>query len=235
MAMSKFRLKKTIGLTAGMLCLFVSNILAQIQVPGYDIRRIGYQNGLQNQIINAVVKDQDNVLWFGTMKGIYRFDGLQVLQIDSNYYNVGGNTAQFITNLAIDPGPNGVIFVSTKNGARLIDLRSNALVSSAGFGIPDSLFNGFSQIASGTGGVFWGLRKNTVYAIRKTGERRYSCQASYDIPPHLNPNKLVGDSNDPNAVWLLFPNWQVWHVGHTGVQKYLLPIPRMWGWTMCRI
>ncbi len=127
--------------------------------------------------------------------------------------------------MAIDPGPEGVIFVSTKAGAKLIDLQSNMLAKASDYGIPDTLYSGFSQIVAGGDGVFWGLRQNTVFTIKKLGARKYSCQPWFDIPGHSTPNKIVADPADPDAVWILWPDWEVWRARPHDIKKYSIPKP----------
>ena len=96
-------------------------LCAQLEVSGYEIRRIGVQNGLANQVITTVGQDRDNRLWFGTDDGLYNYDGFRILRVDSNYMELEDQAYNYITDLALELDAGGLIFVCTKGGLRVYD------------------------------------------------------------------------------------------------------------------
>ena len=56
-----------------MMCmLFFSAVFAQ---NNYNFSKINIENGLSHNQVNAILKDGDGFLWFGTMAGLNRYDG----------------------------------------------------------------------------------------------------------------------------------------------------------------
>jgi signal transduction histidine kinase len=197
---------------------------AQPEVPGYETYRIGIQNGLNNQNVTCVVQDQHYALWFGTDNGLYRYDGYRTVRIDTIYVKHPFHLDAYVTHLAIDVQPNGIIFVCTKFGAKIIDPSTGRYVSPSDLGFSDSLFKSFSSIAHIKEDVFLGLSGRTMYKIQKIKAGKYTCQPWYNIPDSASPLKIVVDPDNPDATWLLLEKERtLLHAGPQGMERYNLP------------
>lgn len=200
------------------------NLAAQLEVPGFEIRRIGVQNGLRNQIITSVAKDASHAIWIGTQSGLYKYDGFKITRIDTYIGILPLQNFSNITDLTIDESPNGVLFVCSKYKAKIIDPYSTETLTAVSCGMPDSLYRNFCQIEKNSSDTYLALHPNGIYKISKAGNRWYQCECLYDIPYfEFSPLNMVVDQQDPEAVWLLFGNDIVWHASPKGVEKYKLP------------
>ncbi|MCC6328480.1 MAG: hypothetical protein IT174_08185, partial [Acidobacteria bacterium] len=67
-------------------------------------------NGLPSDSVRAISQTPDGVMWFGTDNGLARFDGRRIQK-----FSFGSPDADRI--LSLEAGPNGELFIGTRNGA----------------------------------------------------------------------------------------------------------------------
>ncbi len=67
-------------------------------------------NGLPSDSVRAIAQTSDGVMWFGTDNGLARFDGRRIQN-----FSLGNPDADRI--LSLKTGPNGELFIGTRNGA----------------------------------------------------------------------------------------------------------------------
>jgi ligand-binding sensor domain-containing protein len=51
----------------------------------YNFYKLDTYTGLSHNQVNAILKDQDGFLWFGTMSGLNRYDGYSCRVFRKNY------------------------------------------------------------------------------------------------------------------------------------------------------
>src|SRR3982750_747756 len=55
------------------------------QSEHYNFYKLDNYTGLSHNQVNAILKDQDGFLWFGTMSGLNRYDGYSYRVFRKNY------------------------------------------------------------------------------------------------------------------------------------------------------
>ncbi|MCH5686249.1 hypothetical protein LWM68_19495 [Niabella sp. W65] len=55
-----------------------ANVLVFAQKQTYNFLKVNTGNGLSHNQVNAILKDTDGFVWFGTLSGLNRYDGYEV-------------------------------------------------------------------------------------------------------------------------------------------------------------
>lgn len=79
--------KSTIRIAAIGLVLTVKTLAAQS--TDYEIRYLGFQEGLKDRNVTAVCHDHKGIVWIGTRTGLYRYDGYEIAP-----FSIGGTGTQ---------------------------------------------------------------------------------------------------------------------------------------------
>ena len=65
--------------------LLLQSLSVFAQNEHYNFSKLDTYTGLSNNQVNAILKDQDGFLWFGTMSGLNRYDGYSYRVFRKNY------------------------------------------------------------------------------------------------------------------------------------------------------
>ena len=65
--------------------LLLQSLSVFAQSEHYNFSKLDTYTGLSNNQVNAILKDQDGFLWFGTMSGLNRYDGYSYRVFRKNY------------------------------------------------------------------------------------------------------------------------------------------------------
>ncbi len=84
----------------------------------YDVRNLGFQSGLRNEITYSIIQDRRGYVWIGTDNGIFRYDGNRFLQIYSKNSPILSNT---VNCLYYEPEKER-IWVGTALGLFILDI-----------------------------------------------------------------------------------------------------------------
>src|SRR5687768_454220 len=84
------------------------------QSEHYNFYKLDNNTGLSNNQVNAILKDQDGFLWFGTMSGLNRYDGYSCRVFRKNYNDSSSVLDNSIVSLY--DLPHGKMWVSTAGG-----------------------------------------------------------------------------------------------------------------------
>ena len=127
------------------------------QSEHYNFFKLDTYTGLSNNQVNAILKDQDGFLWFGTMSGLNRYDGYSYRVFRKNYNDSSSllnNSIQSLYEL-----PDGKIWVVTMGGTCIynshtekFDTDQNGYLHS--LGLPSGAV---SNIVKGNSGSYWFL------------------------------------------------------------------------------
>ncbi|MDX8339051.1 two-component regulator propeller domain-containing protein [Draconibacterium sp. IB214405] len=61
------------------LALFIFTLISNYSVASkYSFIRLTVEKGLSNNEVNAIYKDSHGFIWFGTLRGLDRFDGAEI-------------------------------------------------------------------------------------------------------------------------------------------------------------
>lgn len=133
---------------------FVMPAWVQAQADNHQFNRIDVRNGLSHNQINAILKDEQGFMWFGTMSGLDRYDGYNF-----KIYRHGTDTNSISDNYIaqIVQGPHQKLWVSTRSGWNMFDpvtekFNRNALSYLKSLHLPDL---SFTDIKKDSAGNFW--------------------------------------------------------------------------------
>ena len=94
--------------------LLLQSLSVFAQNEHYNFSKLDTYTGLSNNQVNAILKDQDGFLWFGTMSGLNRYDGYSYRVFRKNYNDSSSLLDNSILSLYELPG--GKMWVSTLGG-----------------------------------------------------------------------------------------------------------------------
>ena len=103
------------------LCL---NLFTQA-VP-YKISYLTADNGLSRNLVDCIFKDSRGFIWFGTSKGIDRYDGYEFVHFDSR--NLINNLPNDNVH-CIEEDVNGNIWIGTENGLFLMKYPTGEIIN----------------------------------------------------------------------------------------------------------
>lgn len=101
--------------------LLIPSVSAFGQGEYYHFSKLNTYNGLSTNQVNAILKDPDGFLWFGTMSGLDRYDGYSF-----KIYRKRPNDSSSLADnyiLSLSELPNGKMWVMTRAGACIYDSR----------------------------------------------------------------------------------------------------------------
>ena len=99
---------------AWFIILFLTPNLVFAQNEHYNFSKLDTYTGLSNNQVNAILKDQDGFLWFGTMSGLNRYDGYSCRIFRKNYNDSSSLLDNYIHSLY--ELPDGKMWVLTTGG-----------------------------------------------------------------------------------------------------------------------
>ncbi len=171
----------------------------------YNFSKLDTYTGLSNNVVNAILKDQDGFLWFGTMSGLNRYDGYSYRVFRKNYNDSTSLLDNSILSLYELPG--GQMWVSTMGGVCIynsstekFDADINGYLQT--LGLPAGAV---SNIVKGNNGRYWFLYDNLeLYSWSGTDKKAKS------LRQHLPVNSLdrisaIKETKD-GKLWLVSRN-----------------------------
>ena len=190
---------------AWFIILFLIPNLIFAQNEHYNFSKLDTYTGLSNNQVNAVLKDQDGFLWFGTMSGLNRYDGYSCRVFRKNYNDSSSllnNSIQSLYEL-----PDGKIWVVTMGGTCIynshtekFDTDQNGYLHS--LGLPSGAV---SNIVKGNSGRYWFLYDNLeLYSYSGTDKKAKSLRQNLSVNS-LDRISSVKETKD-GKLWLVSRN-----------------------------
>jgi ligand-binding sensor domain-containing protein len=69
--------------------LIIIFLFCSLQLQGLgnklSFSRLSVENGLSNNLVNAIYKDSFGFIWFGTLEGLDRYDGVEIRPSSSKF------------------------------------------------------------------------------------------------------------------------------------------------------
>ncbi len=171
------------------------------QLPHFNRLSIG--QGLSNNLIKCVVKDNRGVLWVGTISGLNRYDGYQFKVFRHEARDTGSLSDDFI--LRIFQGPENKIWVETHLGFNIYDPLTEKFERNSSrylqqIGLPAVQL---THMFNDGQGRFWFLMDGT--SLFEYDARAGKASLRYRVPP--GGSALTYAAGDPaNGVWLVHAN-----------------------------
>jgi len=175
------------------------------QSEHYNFSKLDTYTGLSNNQVNAILKDQDGFLWFGTMSGLNRYDGYSCRVFRKNYNDSSSllnNSIQSLYEL-----PDGKIWVVTMGGTCIynshtekFDTDQNGYLHS--LGLPSGAV---SNIVKGNSGRYWFLYNNLdLYLYSGTDKKAKSLRHNLSVNS-LDRISSVKETKD-GKLWIVYQN-----------------------------
>jgi len=152
--------------------LACSSVLSFAQNEDYNFYKLDNYTGLSHNQVNAILKDSDGFLWFGTSSGLNRYDGYACRIFRKNFTDTTSlldNNVQSLYEL-----PEGKIWVSTISGPCIYDLNTEKFDANTyqylkSIGLPQGDIN---HVVKGNNGRYWFLYNNYDLYLYSTGSKK---------------------------------------------------------------
>jgi ligand-binding sensor domain-containing protein len=144
--------------------LFISFVV-KAQYNQFQFSRLDINNGLSNNQITCIFKDNTGFMWFGTLSGLNKYDGYKFTVFKHSQTDTTSLSDDFIMSIA--EGPAGKMWVQTRNGFNIYDPQKESFGHDiAGYlrsiNIPDA---NITAVKKDSQGNFWFI--HTVYGVYK--------------------------------------------------------------------
>jgi len=175
------------------------------QSARYNFSRLDIFSGLSHNQVNAILKDSDGFLWFGTMSGLDRYDGHSFRIFNKRYDDSSSLYDNYI--LYLYELPDGKMWVSTREGPCIYDPRTEKFDAASDrylhtLGLPSGAIN---SIIKGGNGRYWFLYDSLDLYLYSSVERR-----ARPFRQHFkfNPAEKISsvEETKDGKLWLVYQN-----------------------------
>lgn len=183
--------------------LMLQSLSVFAQNEHYNFFRLDTYTGLSNNQVNAILKDQNGFLWFGTRSGLNRYDGYSYRVFRQNSNDISslvGNSVQSLYEL-----PDGKMLVLTTEGACIynsstekFDADYNGYLHS--LGLPSGMI---SNVVKGNRGRYWFLYNNLdLYLYSCIDKKLKSLRQNLNVTS-LDRISSIKETKD-GKLWLVY-------------------------------
>jgi signal transduction histidine kinase/ligand-binding sensor domain-containing protein/DNA-binding response OmpR family regulator len=185
--------------------LMLSILSTFAQGGPYNFSKLSTYNGLSHNQVNAILKDADGFLWFGTMSGLNRYDGYSCRVFRKNYNDSSSlldNSVRSLYEL-----PEGKIWVFTQGGGCIYDSHKekfsadiNSYLLSIGLPLGE-----ISNIVKGNNGRYWFIYNNQDLYLYSGKDKKAK---SFRQSPVFNGSGRIASINETKdgKVWIVYQN-----------------------------
>jgi signal transduction histidine kinase/ligand-binding sensor domain-containing protein/DNA-binding response OmpR family regulator len=170
----------------------------------YNFSKLDVYDGLSHSHVNAILKDPEGFLWFGTMSGLNRYDGYS-FKIFNKKHN-DSTSLHDNSILSLFPLPDGKMWVLTSNGTSVYDAHAEKFDTNYykylnSLGLPAGTI---ASIEKGNNGRYWFLYNNLgLYLYSSIDKKAKSFQ---DLK--LNSSEKITSVKEAKdgKLWLVYEN-----------------------------
>lgn len=185
--------------------LLIQSLSVFAQSEYYNFYKLDNYTGLSHNQVNAILKDQDGFLWFGTVSGLNRYDGYSYRVFRKNYNDSSSlldNSVQSLYEL-----PDAKMWVNTMGGACIYNSHTEKF---------DADYNGYLQslglpsgaiinVVKGNNGRYWFLYDNLdLYLYSGTDKKVKSLRQHLSVDS-LDRISSIKETKD-GKLWLVYQN-----------------------------
>lgn len=185
--------------------LLLLSLAVFAQSEHYNFSKLDIHSGLSHNRVNAVLKDADGFLWFGTMSGLDRYDGYSFKKFIKN----PGDSTSLLDNFIVSLSelPDGKMWVVTR-GAPCIydsytekfDKNSSNYLRELGLPVGDII-----HIVKGNNGRYWFLYDNLdLYLYGGTEKKAKPFRPGFKFNP-AEKITSIKETKD-GKLWLVYQN-----------------------------
>lgn len=138
--------------------------LLSAQSFDYGFKHLTTDNGLSHDNIHSITRDKQGFLWFGTMNGLNRFDGLQFRTFGNQANDTTSLINNFITTTVCDA--DGYLWIGTGNGVCRYDPHTEKFRELKFAAKPD---DNVANVVSATDGRIFISQNSAIYLLEPRG------------------------------------------------------------------
>jgi signal transduction histidine kinase/ligand-binding sensor domain-containing protein/DNA-binding response OmpR family regulator len=190
-------------------CLLSFSILPLFaQQALYQFSRVGINEGLSNNQINCILKDDKGFMWFGTMSGLNRYDGYSFKTFRHNLRDSTSISDNYI--IGMFPGPDNKLWVNTRNGISIYDPLKESFDNTAGLALKQYAIPNVSvtAIIKGKQGNYWFVTgQEGIYKYNTATKTTLAIKNKPDDSLSIATNEVAAMAEaDAHYVWLIHRN-----------------------------
>ncbi|NLR60755.1 response regulator [Chitinophaga polysaccharea] len=144
-----------------------------------EFSSLNVNNGLSNNQVNCIFKDNRGFMWFGTMSGLNRYDGFNCRVFRHSATDSSSISDDYVT--AITSAPGNRLFIRTRNGDVLYDPVTEQFTNAAGWlkskGLP---ITGITALQQTSQSCWIGYQDGNIYQL--AGEKVQRWQFHTGVP-----------------------------------------------------
>jgi len=159
----------------------------------YGFKHLTTDQGLSHDNIHCIIKDKQGFMWFGTMNGLNRFDGLQFRNFTKRANDSTSLVNNYVTTLVCDD--EGYIWIATGDGICRYDPHTETF-RALKFGGKTEV--NLSQLVRATDGRIFAVRNRALYEI---DPRKFSARMLNKLGPDSEHTRLFPAPN--GNIWVL--------------------------------
>ncbi|CAN5518521.1 two-component regulator propeller domain-containing protein [soil metagenome] len=183
--------------------LFLRSHAVFSQGEYYNFSKLNSYNGLSNNQVNAIIKDTNGFLWFGTISGLNRYDGYDCKVFRKQLNDSSSLYDNYI--LSLYELPDGKMWVATRGGGCIYDSHTEKFNADNyeylhSMGLPSG---NIINITKGNDGRYWFLYDNSdlyLYSNRLKSAKHF-------IPDFnsISSEKIASVKETKNGkIWLAY-------------------------------
>ncbi|CAN5789103.1 two-component regulator propeller domain-containing protein [soil metagenome] len=184
--------------------LLLLSLFGFAQSDNYNFSKLDINNGLSNNQVNAILKDADGFLWFGTMSGLNRYDGYSFKIFRSKPDDSISLTNNYIHSLYELPdkkiwvGSGGSDISIYDSHTEKFDAAYYTYLQS--LGLPTG---GISNIIKGSNGRYWFVYDNReLYMYSDVDKKAKSFTQNLKTPLSISSVRETKDGK----LWIVYQN-----------------------------
>ncbi|MBD1393273.1 hybrid sensor histidine kinase/response regulator transcription factor [Mucilaginibacter glaciei] len=176
------------------------------QNNSYQFSHLDITNGLSDNQVNCIYKDEKGFMWFGTTSGLNRYDGRKFKVFKRDVKNPNSLAENHV--MQIEEGPGKKLWTFTHSGISIYDpaierFSNNIAAELARFKIPDNPIIG---IVKDKQGDFWfSTNKRGLYRYNQAIANTQFYSAASSSPAVLHSNHILNIvAGRRGQIWLIY-------------------------------
>jgi signal transduction histidine kinase/ligand-binding sensor domain-containing protein/DNA-binding response OmpR family regulator len=176
------------------------------QNNSYQFSHLDITNGLSDNQVNCIYKDEKGFMWFGTTSGLNRYDGYRFKVFKRDIKNPSSLAENHV--MYIEEGPGKKLWTFTHSGVSIYDpvvekFSNNITAELSRFNIPASPV---IRIAKDRQGDFWfATNKKGLYRYNPEKKKTLFYNNTLSSPAVLHSNHILNIvASQTNQVWLIY-------------------------------
>ncbi|MXV51820.1 response regulator [Pedobacter sp. HMF7647] len=172
----------------------------------YNFSHLNTTNGLSDNQVNCILKDQKGFMWFGTISGLSRYDGYKFKVFkhnDKDPHSLGENNV-----ISMNEGPENKLWIFTHSAISVYDPATESFSNYTTDLLVKYkiLTNQIKSVKKDAAGNFWFLTdKRGLYCYQPKTGNTFFYNTSAKSAARINSNNVTGIANEGvNNVWLVY-------------------------------